>query len=197
MADIRGIELASEIYGLEDTSARNTATAASQTATQAGQTATQASQTATQASQTATQASQTETQADSTIGTLANLETTAKTDLVSAINEVNGKVDDWEDITSQIVKTALIEFGDMILLRKGKIIYFEYKDLALTPQGALQNQTLASGFPPPMLDWLCIPGWGENGAYRPLSIRDNGTLSSSWPNQVKNHMNGCVMYKTL
>lgn len=58
MANIRGIELASEIYDLEDTSARNTATAASQTATQAGQTATQASETATQASQKATQASQ-------------------------------------------------------------------------------------------------------------------------------------------
>ena len=84
MADIRGIELASDIYGLEDTSARNTATAASQTATQAGQTATQASQTATQASQTATQA-------DEKIGNLADLETTAKTDLVSAINEVATK----------------------------------------------------------------------------------------------------------
>ena len=58
MANIKGIELASEINDLEDTSARNTATAASQTATQAGQTATQAGQTATQASQTATQASQ-------------------------------------------------------------------------------------------------------------------------------------------
>lgn len=44
MADIRGIELASEIYGLEDTSARNTATAASQTATTASETATAASQ---------------------------------------------------------------------------------------------------------------------------------------------------------
>ena len=51
MANIRGIELASEIYDLEDTSARNAASAASQTATQAGQTATQASQTATEASQ--------------------------------------------------------------------------------------------------------------------------------------------------
>lgn len=58
MANIRGIELASEVYDLEDTSARDTATTASQTATQAGQTATQAEQTATQASQTATQASQ-------------------------------------------------------------------------------------------------------------------------------------------
>ena len=67
MADIKGIELASEIYDLEDTSARNTAT-------QAGQTATQASQTA--------------TQADEKIGDLSNLATTVKTDVVSAINEV-------------------------------------------------------------------------------------------------------------
>ena len=91
MANIRGIELASEIYDLEDTSARNTATSASQTATTASQTATEASQTATQASQTATQASQTATQADEKIGDLADLETTAKTDLVSAINEVATK----------------------------------------------------------------------------------------------------------
>lgn len=44
MANIRGIELTGEVYDLEDTSARDTATTASQTATQAGQTATQASQ---------------------------------------------------------------------------------------------------------------------------------------------------------
>lgn len=92
MANIRGIELASEIYDLEDTSARNTATAASQTATQAGQTATQASQTATQASQTATTASQTATQADSKIGNLADLLTTIKTNIVAAINELFSKI---------------------------------------------------------------------------------------------------------
>lgn len=91
MANIRGIELASEIYDLEDTSARNTATSASQTATTASQTATEANQTATQAGQTAAQASQTATQADEKIGDLADLETTAKTDLVSAINEVAAK----------------------------------------------------------------------------------------------------------
>lgn len=94
MANIRGIELASEIYDLEDTSARNTATAASQTATQAGQTATQASQTATQAGQTATQANQTATQADEKIGTLANLITTVKTNLVAAINELVERIND-------------------------------------------------------------------------------------------------------
>lgn len=92
MADIKGIELASEIYGLEDETARNTATAASQTATTASQTATTASQTATQASQTATQASQTAEEADEKIGTLANLLTTAKNNLVAAINELFNKI---------------------------------------------------------------------------------------------------------
>ena len=53
MADIKGIELASDIYGLEDETARDN--------------------------------SETNTSA---IGTLANLQTTVKTDLVSAINEV-------------------------------------------------------------------------------------------------------------
>jgi hypothetical protein len=91
MANIKGIELASEVYDLEDETARSTATTAGQTASQASETATQASETATQASQTATQASQTATQADSKIGDLADLETTAKTDLVSAINEVAAK----------------------------------------------------------------------------------------------------------
>ena len=78
MANIKGIELASEIYDLEDETARNTST--------------QASQTATTASETATQASQTATQADSKIGNLANLITSVKTDLVSAINEIVPKV---------------------------------------------------------------------------------------------------------
>lgn len=91
MADIRGIELASEIYDLEDTSARSTATAASQTATQAGQTATQASKTATQASDTANQAASNANLARDEIGDISALETTAKTDLVSAINEVATK----------------------------------------------------------------------------------------------------------
>lgn len=58
MADIKGIELASDIYGLEDETARDNV--------------------------------ETNTSA---IGTLANLETTAKTNLVEAINEVNEKVD--------------------------------------------------------------------------------------------------------
>lgn len=59
MADIKGIELASDIYGLEDETARDN----------------------------------TETNT-SAIGTLVNLQTTAKANLVAAINEVNEKSDD-------------------------------------------------------------------------------------------------------
>lgn len=59
MADIKGIELASDIYGLEDTSARE----------------------------------DTETNA-SAIGKLADLLTTAKTNLVAAINELVEKIND-------------------------------------------------------------------------------------------------------
>lgn len=88
MANIKGIELASEVYDLEDTSARDTATTASQTAAQAGQTATQASETATQASDTASQAALNASLAREEIGDITALETTEKTDLVSAINEL-------------------------------------------------------------------------------------------------------------
>ena len=88
MADIKGIELASEIYGLEDETARDTATTASQTATTANQTATTASETATEANQKATTAGQTATEANEKIGNLANLKTSVKTNLVSAINEI-------------------------------------------------------------------------------------------------------------
>ena len=116
MANIRGIELASEIYDLEDTSARNTATAASQTATQAGQTAAQASQTASAASQTASAASQTAEEADEKIGNLANLETTAKTNLVAAINEVNGTLEET---------TLTFEGGATVLKRKGNLLFID------------------------------------------------------------------------
>lgn len=160
MAGIKGIELASDIYGLEDETARDNA--------------------------------ETNTSA---IGTLANLNTTAKTNLVAAINEVDEKINDWEDITSQIVRTALIQEGNMKLLRKGKIIFFQYQSLALTSQGAQQNQALATGFPPPLMSWMCVPGWGLNGVFRPFSINTDGILTSAWPNDAIRELNGTVMYK--
>ena len=108
MANIRGIELASEIYDLEDTSARDTATAASQTATTASQTATTASETATEANQRATTAGQTATEANEKIGDLADLKTTVKTNVVAALNELLTPVNiPNEDISLRSGVTAI------------------------------------------------------------------------------------------
>lgn len=88
MADIKGIELASEIYGLEDETARDTATEANQKATQAGQTATQAQTTANSASELATDVNNDLQYTKGEIGDISALETTDKSDLVAAINEL-------------------------------------------------------------------------------------------------------------
>lgn len=123
MANIRGIELASEVYDLEDTSARDTATTASQTATQAGQTATQASQTATQASQTATQAGQTATQANEK----ATENAEAISELKSDVETLDGEVLKKSDLTSAVTEgsTAPITSGGVFR----KISYFSAKVL--------------------------------------------------------------------
>lgn len=84
MPYIKGIELASEIYGLEDETARG----------------------------------DTETNA-SAIGTLANLETTAKDNLVAAINEVNSKTSPTKEtfITSKDGITVRgVKKGDFVQL---------------------------------------------------------------------------------
>ena len=130
MANIRGIELASEIYDLEDTSARNTATTASQTATQAGQTATQASQTATQASQTATEA-------DSKIGNLTDLKTTDKTSIVGAINE------NKENITElkAMVKTLNISNKTFTMPLGAYVAWYALTGIAQQPKMAMFTMT--------------------------------------------------------
>ena len=79
MADIKGIELASDIYGLKDEKARD----------------------------------DTETNA-SAIGTLANLNTTAKNNLVAAINEVNGTVEEM---------TFTFTGGTTNVKRKGNLLF--------------------------------------------------------------------------
>ena len=78
MADIKGIELASDIYGLEDETARN----------------------------------DTETNA-SAIGKLNNLETTAKTNLVAAINELAQEILDKRiKVIAVGTRNITIEEGD-------------------------------------------------------------------------------------
>ncbi len=81
MADIKGIELASNIYGLEDETARGDS----------------------------------ETNA-SAIGNLANLNTTAKTNLVAAINEVNGTLEET---------TLTFTGGSTVLKRKGDLLFID------------------------------------------------------------------------
>jgi len=132
MANIRGIELASEIYDLEDTSARNTATTAGQTATEANEKATTASETATEANQKATTAGQSATEANEKIGTLADLLTTVKTNLVAAINEIYTK------LTNLINGEDLVTVAPGFILRKyGNIVFahINSKDIYFPAQG--------------------------------------------------------------
>lgn len=85
MADIKGIELASDIYGLEDETARE----------------------------------DTETNA-SAIGNLANLETTAKTDIVSAINEVKNQAPTSENPITTVTQGVSFwakKYGDVVMVR--------------------------------------------------------------------------------
>ena len=81
MADIKGIELASDIYGLEDEKARDDV----------------------------------ETNA-SAIGNLANLNTTAKTSLVAAINEINGTLEET---------TLTVTDASTIVKRKGNLLFID------------------------------------------------------------------------
>lgn len=116
MANIKGIELASEIYDLEDTSARNTATSANQTATQASQTVTQV-QTTLGAVSEKTDLAYAETMDNKrNIGDLAWLETETQDDLVSAINEVNGTLE---------TETLTFTGGSTVLKRKGNLLFID------------------------------------------------------------------------
>lgn len=90
--DITGIEVSGEVYELNDETARTNAQTATQTAESANETATSADATAT-ANATA-------------IGTLTDLETTEKTNLVGAINEVDAKSSDLLDLTEYLTMTT-------------------------------------------------------------------------------------------
>ena len=80
--------------------AKTTADSASTAASNAATAAETAQNTATTAVTNAATAQTTADSANTKIGTLANLQTTAKTDLVSAINEVNDKANESEVVDS-------------------------------------------------------------------------------------------------
>lgn len=102
MADIKGIELASEVYGLEDEQVRDNV--------------------------------ETNTNA---IGTLANLETTAKTNLVSAINEVKSEADSN--------KTAIGNLTNLKTTAKANLVA-AVNEILTTEHQTLPNITLNDGF---------------------------------------------------
>lgn len=96
------------------TSAVSAASAAQSDATTAITTANSASTTATNAATTANNAQTTATAADTKVGNLANLTTTDKTDIVSAVNEVNAKVTPASvSVTADGVKTYAELFAEL------------------------------------------------------------------------------------
>ncbi len=167
MANIKGIELASEIYDLEDETARSTATAASQTATTASQTATAASQTA--------------TQADSKIGNLTDLLTTTKTNLVAAINEL---------LTPTILRDETIVLNDGVTatnnlianrVRAGSIQtgMFVLNNIAAQNVGSVSTAILGTCSFRPKLEISFMGLDYKNNATVRLSISTEGVVSLS------------------
>lgn len=101
--EIKGIEVSGEIYDIEDETARTNASEASSNASEA-KTATQTlASTVSTLSDTVSNHSTDIEQLGDEIGDLADLETTAKTDLVSALNEVNEKANFAEQLDGNYI----------------------------------------------------------------------------------------------
>lgn len=92
MTNVKGIEVSGTTYDIEDTSARNTATSAASTATQASDDVSALQTTVNNISDNIDTITDDLQTVDGSIGDLADLDTKVKTDIVSAINEVAGKV---------------------------------------------------------------------------------------------------------
>lgn len=168
MADIRGIELASEIYGLEDTSARNTATAASQTATQASQTATQAGQTAIQASQ----------------------DVDSIQDLIPSSASSNNKLVVQSELKQTVTPTLTLGYG-ISVKKSGHTVFVSWalnanSTVNVLPQG---TSRLATGLPKPVAVSITdgaspsvpLDNAGGSGAMRAdvrISVNSEGVLNA-------------------
>ena len=178
MADIKGIELASEIYGLEDETARDTATEANQKATTAGQTATTASETATVANQKATTAGQTATEANEKIGDLADLKTTAKTNVVAALNELLTPVNiPNEDITlrSGVTANAAI-FRDRLQVGKVQTGTIYFSNLTATGIGGTSVVIIGSCSLKPAFTQSFLGYDATSGALLRILINTDGRI---------------------
>lgn len=86
---VKGIEVSGTVYDNEDETARNTASTASSVATQASEDVSTLQTTVNNISDSVDTISDDLQTVEDNIGDLADLETTAKTNLVSAVNEIN------------------------------------------------------------------------------------------------------------
>lgn len=142
MADIKGIELASDIYGLEDETARDS----------------------------------TETNT-SAIGTLANLETTAKNNLVAAINEVNGKIPIPTFLTNPTMGPAF-SAGNFNVVKYGNLVQVNIHSASLVQQ-SIDDVIALTGLPKPKYSVL-VPLYIYNSQDSQLAyVTSDGELRTS------------------
>ena len=107
MANVLGIEVSGTTYDIEDETARSTASSASSLATQASEDVGTLQTTVNNISDSVDRIADDLQTAEDNIGDLADLETTAKADLVSAVNEVNEKADEAN-------KTSIFDFLTLV-----------------------------------------------------------------------------------
>lgn len=108
MANVNGIEVSGTTYNIEDETARNTASSASSVATQASNDVSALQTTVNNISDSVDIIADNLQTVEDNIGDLADLETTVKTSVVNAINEVNGKL-----ISLRVENTGL---GDLVTI---------------------------------------------------------------------------------
>lgn len=90
--EIKGIEVSGEVYDITDETARTNAESASNVATEAKEAVETVTENVETITETANTAKETAEGNAENIGNLSDLETTEKTSLVAAVNEVNGKI---------------------------------------------------------------------------------------------------------
>ena len=145
MATIKGIEVSSQTYDLEDETGRD---AISDNTTAIGTLANLDTTAKTDLVSAINEVADTASGNSDKIGTLANLDTTAKTDLVSAINEVNGKVSDNWDYQRTIAFSGDLS-GTICLRVKGDVCYVgvAIDDTEMTKGWKNLSFTSITGFP--------------------------------------------------
>ena len=162
MADIKGIELASEIYDLEDEAARTTAETASQTATQASQTATQASQ-----------------------------DVDSIQDLIPSSASSNNKLVVQSELEQTVVPTLTLGYG-ISVKKSGHTVFVSWalngnSQINILPQG---QSRLATGLPKPIavsvtdgaFPSVPLDNAGGSGAMRAdvrISVNSEGVLNAN------------------